>query len=182
MLPFFALGLLCCLSSVSPTGSSADSPHVLPLLPSAFSSSATVCEFYNQTCVDAAVVRGESSSHCSRNETCDSDRHNCYVVWSDVALNVGNATDEEEEEEEEVEEEEEGHSSGLRVKLMGCFMSGDECSKSDECLYDEQKARGGGHLFCCCRGSMCNAVFRSVHCPIIIWVELIADELLKSNV
>lgn len=125
----------------------------------------TVCEFYNQTCIDqmhalhAATptqIPGSAPniSSCVGNQTCPSSkRHTCYAVWShappasdEPASTPGPPTH---------------HPTGHRVKMMGCFMSADtDCLAEDSCQDRTDLSDDAGHLFCCCRGSMCNSGFQ----------------------
>ncbi len=121
-------------------------------------SSASVCEYYNQTCMDeAARSGGFGTEHCQGNQTCPPNQpHNCYTVWSNEPVANPNATGG-----AELADDASGHSSGLRVKMMGCFQQSDDCRLNEECLERAHNLKGAdkNHLFCCCRGSMCNSVF-----------------------
>ncbi len=116
--------------------------------------SPTFCEFYNSTCLKEAAESGGrlDPGSCYGNKSCKGEEQNCYAVWE---------SDGKPWSDEEVGGSQHAHPSGLRVKMMGCIWGNKECEREDDCL--ERKHRqdiSNGHLFCCCRGAMCNAGFR----------------------
>jgi hypothetical protein len=131
--------------------------------------SATVCEYYNSTCLSEAAGEGSGGRdprECYGNMTCPrSELHNCYVVWSRDGGKAGGDGDAHR------------HSSGHTVKMMGCFLQSDDCQKKDECQETREvdDAARFNHLFCCCRGDMCNANFSWA--PRTVLVPLAGDPL-----
>ena len=98
----------------------------------------------------------------SRISSIASSGHNCFAVWTNerpgeeaanataAAANgtvvAANAT----------VDPSRLHRSGYRVKMMGCFPKSEDCQSREQCLEERNKET---HLFCCCRGDLCNAEF-----------------------
>lgn len=125
----------------------------------------TICEFYNATCIAENKHDPESRAQCWGNQTCPkTSQHSCYAVWSNANVTQNNKTNSSKETgiRENLEHlEQHHHRSGLKVKLMGCFLSTDDCQRnSDRCTDSSPSPGEDEHLFCCCTGSFCNAGFR----------------------
>ncbi len=110
----------------------------------------SVCEYYNATCLSAAKDPG-AASQCYGDQICltgsVNSGYNCYAVWTNEEADEGLGPH--------------AHSSGLSVKMMGCYTSSDEeCMTEGECVERDSKLNlSMNHLFCCCVGDRCNENF-----------------------
>lgn len=99
------------------------------------------CEYYNEKC-------NNPDDHSIDQEKCKIDSEECvytegikhfqcFVLWK-----VDNATKQ------------------PIIHMKGCFSSGEDCYKKNECVAKAHETRNG-YLFCCCEGDYCNKRFES---------------------